>query len=94
MQRGQNFIQGVFHNLSVFLKIFQFVILCHVVTLGLNVVTLIEFRKIKLLSRRDVGSQRCEVGYPYFGTSWNVATSVGTSFWHVVTLGPTSRHWI
>ena len=105
MRRGQNFIQGVFLNLSILLKFFQFDLLCHIATLT-------EFRKIKPLSRHDVGSQHRDVGYPYFDhplerrdVGLNVATSVGTSFWHVAMLALMSRrqfappsgmlrHWI
>ena len=66
---GSEHHSGGFLNLSIFLKIFQFDLLFHVATLGLNVTTLIEFRKIKPLSRHDVGS-----AIPILTTFWNVVT--------------------
>ena len=63
---GSEHHSGGFLNLSIFLKIFQIDLFCHVATFGLNVTTLTEFRKIKPLSRCDVGSQRRDIGYPYF----------------------------
>ena len=71
---GSEYHSGGFLKIRKFSKKFQFDPLYHVATLtlnvamlALNIVTLTESRKIKPLSRRDVGSQRHDVGYPYFG---------------------------
>ena len=87
VRRGQNCIQGVFLNLRNLLNIFHFGLLCHVATLDLNVAT----SKTKPRSRRDVGSQRRDIG---ISTPWNVATldfNVATS---VSPLSGMSQRWI